>query len=45
VPPPELRRRADELTEHRARKRLGPAAEAAPGRLSHRAIHPFDVAG
>jgi hypothetical protein len=44
APQPELRRRADELAEHRARKRLGPAAEAAPGKLSHHAIHPLDVA-
>jgi hypothetical protein len=44
APQPELRRRADELAEHRGRKRLGPAAEAAPGRLSHSPIHPLDVA-
>jgi hypothetical protein len=45
VPQPELRRRADELAECRARKRLGPAAEAAPGRLSNSPIHPLDVTG
>lgn len=45
APQPELRRRADELAERRARKRLGPAAEAAPGKLSHSPIHPLDLAG
>jgi hypothetical protein len=45
VPQPELRRRADELAERRGRKRLGPPAEAATGKLSHRPIHPLDVGG
>jgi hypothetical protein len=43
APHPELRGRADELAERRARKRLGAVAEAGPGRLSHRPIHPLDV--
>jgi hypothetical protein len=45
APQPDLRRRADELAERRARKRLGPGAQAAPGKLSHIQIHPLDVAG
>lgn len=38
-PQPELRRRADELAEQRARKRLG----TAPGKMTHRYIHPLDL--
>jgi hypothetical protein len=45
APQPELRRRADELAERRARERVGPAAEAAPGMLSNNPIHPLDIAG
>ena len=45
APQPELHRRADELAECRARKRLGAAAAAAPGKLTHRAINPLDLTG
>ncbi len=45
APQPELRRRADELAERRGRKRLGPPAEAASGKILNSLVHPLDVAG
>lgn len=45
APQPQLRRRADDLAERRALKRLGLADGTRPGRLSHRPINPLDIAG
>jgi hypothetical protein len=43
-PNPELRKLADDLTERRARKRAGVAAdEPFEGRIEHRPIHPLDL--